>query len=324
MKNFLRSIFYLTLVLNSDVYSQPIHLLTAEDTQEPRVLTSPISPEKIRLLEDHEKEALYRTGLNVIASDTYASFKMRFGELQYQEQGVVFSYFISLFAERLGLQGITLVSEGSDMDSKSTSYVLRDNRLTSEFIMSIRAGTIISWEMFLGSSPAETVRSLGNKLEKPEFLTGTKEYIDLKELNSSERKLLIGLYLLNLLKNSKGSDKESSATMIGKLEENQSFSDSLQSLNPYHQYLKDVDITGLSFADYVKFFTHETIIKLSTTLYVTSVLFKSGIDSAGSLGQLTDILREFINCFLANKFNEKDPVLFSLFVNLRKDFPDSE
>jgi hypothetical protein len=331
MKSFLKIVFFICLCWSTSVCSMQssnVHLLIIEGKQGPKALTSPIMPEKIQELEKGEAIALYKSGLNVITSSPYEYFKICFSELSQQQLGVIFSYFMSFLAERSGLQSISLISAGDSMtqakkssSSIDASSIHIDNKLTSEFIRSIWTGKEISWEMFLGNPLAKTIRSIDAKLNRPEFLSGQKEYIDLTELGSSERKFLMALYSLNLLKDS---GKGHVTSMLARLEEFQDSLELFQSINPYHHYLSDTSITGLSFRDYTRFFNYESLIKLSTTLNIARSLFESGIDAACSIGQLTDNLREFINCFLAHKLNEKDKDLFTQFVDLKKDFPDFE
>lgn len=305
------------------MHPEGVHLLTVEGKQTPKAFTSPIALEKIPSLNQKETVALYVSGLNVIVSGSYENFRMYFSALPPRQQGVVFSYVTSFLAERSNLQIENSIATGSVMSRSKKSEIYDDisvdNKLVSEFVESAWNGKKISWEIFLGDSLEKTLGSLDVKLNKPEFLSGEKEYIDLTELNRPERKLLMAWYSLDLLK---GSKKGCVDSMIEELKNFQDLLDLFQSLNPYHYYLGDISIAGLGFRDYKNFFNYESLIKLSTVLYVVKGLNGSGIGTTVSIGQLTDNLREFIKCFLSYGFDKENENLFIQFVKLKENFPD--
>lgn len=316
----------LASVFASGLYAmspEEVHLLTVEGKQVPKAFTSPIALEKIPSLNQKETIALCMSGLNVIVSGSYENFKMYFGALPPQQQDVVFSYVAAFLAERSNLQIETSIATGSVMSRSKKSEIYDDinvdNKLVSEFVKSAWNGKEISWAIFLGDSLEKTISSLDVKLNKPEFLSGEKEYIDLIELNRSERKLLMAWYALDLLKDAK---KGCVNSMIEELKKFQDLLDLFQSLNPYYSYLGDISIAGVGFRDYKKFFNYESLIKLSTVLYIAKGLNGSGIDTTISIGQLTDNLREFVKCFLSYNFDKEDKGLFGRFVKLKEDFPD--
>ena len=239
----------LVSVFASSLYAmhpEGVHLLTVEGKQTPKAFTSPIALEKIPSLNQRETVALYVSGLNVIVSGSYENFKMYFSALPPRQQGVVFSYVTSFLAERSNLQIENSIATGSVMSRSKKSEIYDDisvdNKLVSEFVESAWNGKKISWEIFLGDSLEKTLGSLDVKLNKPEFLSGEKEYIDLTELNRPERKLLMAWYSLDLLK---GSKKGCVDSMIEELKKFQDLLDLFQSLNPYHYYLGDISIAGL-------------------------------------------------------------------------------
>ncbi|KAG4105368.1 hypothetical protein H8356DRAFT_1634539 [Neocallimastix lanati (nom. inval.)] len=191
-----------------------------------------------------------------------------------------------------------------------------DNKLTSEFVKSVWSKKEMSWEMFLGDSLTRTVHSLKAKYDIDAFLSGKQRYFNLKDLNSSERKLLIASYSLNLLKESNGEFK---SPIFDELAEFQDDWDSMREVNPYYQYLESVSTVGLGFNDYTRFFSYESLIELDTIFWVAYGLFGSGVAPLGSIGLIADNLREIVKCFLAHGLDEKDKILFSKFENLEKE-----
>lgn len=268
-----------------------------------------------------EAADLYNSGLCLIANNSYDIFKEHFSRLSSDNQGIIFSYFMSFLAERSGLNTRVLernmVSDISrSQETEIYDRIHLDNKLASEFVKSAWSGKEISWEMFLGDSLSKTISSLETRLDSDAFLSGRQIYLNPEDLNSSERKLLMASYSLNLLKESENAHNIS---IFSELMKFQNIWDSLQEANPYYQYLENVSTVGLNFNDYAKFFNYKNLIEFDTTFYIAYGLLGSGVTPLGSIGQISGSLREVVRCFLAHKLDEKDLLLFSRFEDLGKE-----
>jgi hypothetical protein len=335
MRVFLNRSFFMSLALILDAHSmQAVRESSLRDelVMRQKEFALPAIPMEARRIKEEKAVAIYGSELSVIANIPYELLKERFCALSMEEQKIILSHVRSLLAECSELLSMTPDSADDDMtrttepvvDPEEREIICLDSREASEFVMAVWTGVKASydWEAFLGSSPAEAVSLTIEKLDN--VLTRGGEYIDLIKLDSPGRRLLMALYSLNLLKNS---ERESDARLnaisaIESLERSQDCLGLFQSVNPYHRYLSDIDITGLTFRNYGRFFNYDTLVKLSISLHIARGLFGSGVSADGSIGQLTDNLREFVNYFSAYNLRKKDCDLFTRFMNLKKEFTD--
>ena len=87
---------------------------------------------------------------------------------------------------------------------------------------------------------------------------------------------------------------------------------------PYYIAIRNIDIPGMNYYDYDKFFKYNYLVDICTGLYTLKHL--NGKMISGSIGTIKDNLNCFFNYFLFNEFDKKDKELFSFFEDLNNKF----
>ncbi|OUM66806.1 hypothetical protein PIROE2DRAFT_5906 [Piromyces sp. E2] len=175
----------------------------------------------------------------------------------------------------------------------------------------------VNFDELLGKPLNDVLDSLYKKLSPINF---TRYYIELFELDSSERKFfMVYYYLDNTLMHSKIKEELIS-------DEIKEFIENLDCCyyiyNPYKSYICDFLKYYYSDKDiYPSLFCYEVLTKLNVLTYSNYILRDTKNFSFRSYHSITIFINILVSYFMSHGFDKKDQELFNKYLDLNDEFP---
>jgi len=203
--------------------------------------------------------------------------------------------------------------------SKLYTLIDKDNKETSYFVKAILKGKKLDWESFLEEPIEKISDGLKEKYINELLFDFEKQYIDLTELNSSERRFILAIHCLECAINFE--KDENAANMIKYLKDKDYFIN-VCTYSPVSSYMCDIIYHNLSLKDSLDFFNYETLIKFNTALYILYSLYNNNAVMDASLEVIAADLKHYVDYFIIYDLYDEDMILFTLFKNLIDKFSD--